>query len=126
MACRPRLAGQAFAKAEACAFTDGAQFLKRSVEAVAQLELISVDCAERGNPAGVGQMAEEVGDILNRQDRDAAAALRYLTAAEAFRAAELPIEEFRNRRQALQVRSAQYQATVGLVRALGGGWSTPS
>jgi hypothetical protein len=63
------------------------------------LELISADCAERGNPAGVGQMAEEVGDILNRQDRDAAAALRYLTAAEAFRAADLPIEEFRNRRQ---------------------------
>jgi outer membrane protein, multidrug efflux system len=31
--------------------------------------------------------------------------------------------ELRNRRQALQVRSAQYQATVALVRALGGGWS---
>jgi len=30
--------------------------------------------------------------------------------------------ELRNRREALQVRSAQYQATVGLVRALGGGW----
>ena len=30
--------------------------------------------------------------------------------------------ELRNRRQALQVRSAQYQATVGLVRALGGAW----
>jgi multidrug efflux system outer membrane protein len=31
--------------------------------------------------------------------------------------------ELRNRRQALQVRSSQYQATVGLVRALGGGWA---
>jgi len=30
--------------------------------------------------------------------------------------------ELRNRRQALQVRSAQYQATVGLIRALGGTW----
>ncbi|HSI59484.1 MAG TPA: efflux transporter outer membrane subunit [Ideonella sp.] len=30
--------------------------------------------------------------------------------------------ELANRRQALQVRSAQYQATVGLIRALGGGW----
>ncbi|WP_240788517.1 efflux transporter outer membrane subunit [Ramlibacter henchirensis] len=30
--------------------------------------------------------------------------------------------ELRNRRQALQVRSAQYQATVGLIRAIGGGW----
>ena len=34
--------------------------------------------------------------------------------------------ELRNRRQALQVRSAQYQATVGLVRALGGGWEVNS
>lgn len=32
--------------------------------------------------------------------------------------------ELRNRREALQVRSAQYQATVGLVRALGGGWGS--
>jgi multidrug efflux system outer membrane protein len=30
--------------------------------------------------------------------------------------------ELRNRRQALQVRAAQYQATVGLVRAIGGAW----
>ncbi|MDR2324729.1 MAG: efflux transporter outer membrane subunit [Acidovorax sp.] len=30
--------------------------------------------------------------------------------------------ELSNRRQALQVRSAQYTATVGLIRALGGGW----
>jgi multidrug efflux system outer membrane protein len=34
--------------------------------------------------------------------------------------------ELRNRRQALQVRSAQYQATVGLIRALGGGWEAPA
>jgi multidrug efflux system outer membrane protein len=34
--------------------------------------------------------------------------------------------ELRNRRQALQVRSAQYQATVGLIRALGGGWEVRS
>ena len=30
--------------------------------------------------------------------------------------------ELRNRRQAVQVRAAQYQSTVGLIRALGGGW----
>jgi len=35
-------------------------------------------------------------------------------------------QELQNRRQALQVRSAQYQATVGLIRALGGGWETPA
>jgi len=34
--------------------------------------------------------------------------------------------ELRNRRQALQVRSAQYQATVGLIRAIGGGWEAPA
>lgn len=33
--------------------------------------------------------------------------------------------ELRNRREALHVKSAQYQATVGLVRALGGGWTVP-
>ncbi|RIX85135.1 efflux transporter outer membrane subunit [Acidovorax cavernicola] len=34
--------------------------------------------------------------------------------------------ELRNRRQALQVKSAQYQATVGLIRAIGGGWEVPA
>ena len=34
--------------------------------------------------------------------------------------------ELRNRRQALQVRSAQFQATASLVRALGGGWDGPA
>lgn len=31
--------------------------------------------------------------------------------------------ELRNRRQALQVKAAQYISTVGLIRALGGGWA---
>jgi multidrug efflux system outer membrane protein len=34
--------------------------------------------------------------------------------------------ELANQRQAVQVRSAQYQATVGLIRALGGGWEAPA
>ena len=34
--------------------------------------------------------------------------------------------EASNRRQAVQVRAAQYQATVGLIRALGGGWDAGS
>jgi multidrug efflux system outer membrane protein len=34
--------------------------------------------------------------------------------------------ELRNERDALQVRSAQYQATVRLIRALGGGWEVAS
>lgn len=32
--------------------------------------------------------------------------------------------ELRNRRQALQVRASQYQSTIGLIRALGGGWES--
>ena len=34
--------------------------------------------------------------------------------------------ELGNRRQALQVRAAQYQATVALIKALGGGWQLPA
>jgi len=34
--------------------------------------------------------------------------------------------ELRNRRQALQVKASQYQATVSLIRALGGGWEVAS
>ena len=67
-------------------------------EAIAQLEVISADCVERDDPAGVGQITEEIGDILNQQDRTRRG-LRYLTAAEAFRAAEQPLDDFRNRRQ---------------------------
>lgn len=33
--------------------------------------------------------------------------------------------ELRNRRQALQVKASQYLATVGLIRAIGGGWEVP-
>ena len=33
--------------------------------------------------------------------------------------------ELRNRRQALQVKSAQYQAAVGLIRSIGGAWDVP-
>jgi len=33
--------------------------------------------------------------------------------------------ELANRRLALQVRAAQYQSTVGLIRALGGSWDAP-
>jgi multidrug efflux system outer membrane protein len=39
-------------------------------------------------------------------------------------AADARRNELRNRRQALQVRTAQYTATVALIRALGGGWDS--
>jgi tetratricopeptide (TPR) repeat protein len=75
------------------------QRLDQPDEAIGQLEAILTACAQRDNPAGVGQMSEEIGDILDRLDRDAAAAMRYLAAAEAFHAADLAIDEMRNRRQ---------------------------
>jgi len=34
--------------------------------------------------------------------------------------------ELSNRRVALHIRSAQFQATVGLIQSLGGGWDTPA
>jgi multidrug efflux system outer membrane protein len=34
--------------------------------------------------------------------------------------------ELADRRAAVQVRAAQYDATIGLIRALGGGWGTPA
>ncbi|HWH82865.1 MAG TPA: efflux transporter outer membrane subunit [Burkholderiaceae bacterium] len=34
--------------------------------------------------------------------------------------------ELANRRLALQVRAARYQSTIGLIRALGGGWGSPT
>jgi multidrug efflux system outer membrane protein len=33
-------------------------------------------------------------------------------------------EELRLRRQVVQVRGAQYQSTIGLIRALGGNWDS--
>jgi len=68
-------------------------------EAVAQLELIAADCAAHNNHAGVGQMCEEIAVILDRQDRDAAAAARFGEAADRFREAGLPFDEARNRRR---------------------------
>ncbi|MBC7392103.1 MAG: RND transporter, partial [Variovorax sp.] len=34
--------------------------------------------------------------------------------------------ELRNRRVALQVKAGPYQAKVGLIKALGGGWDVPA
>jgi tetratricopeptide (TPR) repeat protein len=75
------------------------QRLGQPDEAIAQLDEIRAFCAERTNSAGVGQMAEEIAVILDRLDRDALAATRFAEAAEAFRSADLVIDELRNRRR---------------------------
>ena len=73
-----------------------------------------------------------LGEQADAQDRAVAASARTTALSDAryrnglvsqLELLDAQRSELRNRRQALQVKSAQYQATVGLVRALGGGWS---
>jgi tetratricopeptide (TPR) repeat protein len=76
-------------------------------QAISQLETISADCAARGNQAGAGQSAEEIGDLQDRLDRDSAAAASFGTAAEAYRDAGLPHDRLRaTRRWATSLRWA--------------------
>ncbi len=75
------------------------QRLGQPDEAINQLEQVRLFCVERTNPAGAGQMAEEIAVILDRLDRDALAATRFAEAADSFRSADLIIDELRNRRR---------------------------
>jgi tetratricopeptide (TPR) repeat protein len=68
-------------------------------EAIELLEVVEAHCLATSNPAGAGQMAEEIGDILDKLDRDAAAAARFAAAAERYREAELPVDTVRARRR---------------------------
>ncbi len=69
--------------------------LNQPNQAISQLEAISAECARHGNQAGVGQMAEETGEILDSVDRDAAAATAFLAAAQAYHEAGLALDEAR-------------------------------
>ena len=73
--------------------------LGQSDEAIALLEIVEAHCLANDNPAGAGQLSEEIGDILDKIDRDAAAAARFATAAERYRQAELPIDTVRAKRR---------------------------
>jgi cellulose synthase operon protein C len=75
------------------------QRLNQPDEAIAQLDTIGRECALGGNPAGQGQMEQEIADILDRLDRDEAAAQRYRSAAGAFQAAGLALEQLYSRRR---------------------------
>ena len=68
-------------------------------DAIAVLEIVEAHCLAEDNFAGAGQMAEEIGDILDRMDRDAAASARFATAANRYRRAELPIDAVRAQRR---------------------------
>jgi tetratricopeptide (TPR) repeat protein len=68
-------------------------------QAIAHLEAAAADLTKLGNPAGTGQMFEEIGQVLDRMDRDAAAAIRFLAAAQAYRQAGLLLDEVRASRR---------------------------
>ncbi len=83
-------------------------------QAIEQLEMVAVSGAHRDCPELVGEMNEQIGDLLDALDRDAAAALRYAVAADAYRRADLLLEHVRaSRRNATSLMWAnQFDAAV--------------
>ncbi len=82
---------------------------------LSSLRLLSEQAQAQGRAVAAAERATALSDIRYRNGL-----VSQLELLDARRS------ELSNRRQALQVRSAQYQATVGLVRALGGGWEDAS
>ena len=72
----------------------------------------------------LGEQAEAVGQAVDSASRATALSdSRYRNGlVSQLELLDAQRSELANRRQALQVRAARFQATVGLVRALGGGW----
>jgi tetratricopeptide (TPR) repeat protein len=83
-------------------------------QAIEQLELVAASGGNRDCPELVGEMNEQIGDMLDVLDRDAAAALRYAAAADAYRRADLTLEHVRaSRRSATSLMWAnQFDAAV--------------
>jgi outer membrane protein, multidrug efflux system len=72
----------------------------------------------------LGEQADAVGQAVDSASRATALSdSRYRNGlVSQLELLDAQRSELANRRQALQVRAARFQATVGLVRALGGGW----
>jgi multidrug efflux system outer membrane protein len=72
----------------------------------------------------LGEQAEAVGQAVDSASRATALSdSRYRNGlVSQLELLDAQRSELANRRQAVQVRAARFQATVGLVRALGGGW----
>jgi tetratricopeptide (TPR) repeat protein len=68
-------------------------------QALEQLSLVADSGRRRGSQALVGEMNEQMGDLLDGLDRDAEAAGRYAAAATAYTEAELPLEACRSHRR---------------------------
>jgi tetratricopeptide (TPR) repeat protein len=73
--------------------------LGRGVSALELLAEVAEHCRAGGNPAGTGQMLSASAEILDSLDRDAEAAQRFAEAADAYREAELPVDELSCRRR---------------------------
>ncbi|HEY2790802.1 MAG TPA: tetratricopeptide repeat protein [Micromonosporaceae bacterium] len=73
--------------------------LDQSDQAIEQLELIASAAAERGFSPLVGEMNEQIAQILDVLDRDAPAATRFDVACDAYVAAEMPLEAVRTGRR---------------------------
>jgi multidrug efflux system outer membrane protein len=84
---------------------------KEVEDQLAALRLLHEQAAAQGRAVQAAQRATTLSDARYRSGL-----VSQLELLDARRS------ELRNRRQALQVRAGQYQATVGLIRALGGGW----
>lgn len=68
-------------------------------DAIAALEIIEAHCLSTDNAAGAAQIGEEIGDVLDGLDRDAAAAARFGQAAQRYRDADLPVDAVRAQRR---------------------------
>ncbi len=106
-------AAQAQMEAEAIAFRE--QFLLALKDVEDQLGAITLLQAQGEASARAVSAADQALKLSDTRYRNGLVSQLELLDARR--------SELANRRAALQVRSAQYQATVGLIRALGGGWS---
>jgi cellulose synthase operon protein C len=79
---------------------DAYQELHQYEQAVTLYEQAAEQCAAEDNQAGVGQMLAKAADVLSKQDRDAEAAERYTSSAEAYESVEFSPEALTSRRQA--------------------------
>lgn len=108
---------QAQAQFDAAAAAYRAQVLVALKEVEDQLSSLRILAAQSGVQQKAVTSAERATQLSDSRYRNGM--ISQLDLLDARRS------ELTNRRQALQVRSDQYQATVALVRALGGGWDVP-
>jgi tetratricopeptide (TPR) repeat protein len=73
--------------------------LNQPDQAIEQLDLVAASGARRDCPELVGEINEQIGDVLDALDRDAAAAVRYAAASDAYRRADLVLDQVRASRR---------------------------